>query len=142
MKYSMDFKPRVCFVASIDRIVEFCFYDYNKHHDIKCYDKNCEEIPEKTVIKTFDRYYNESDLTYTIKKEYEIGNEWDRYLNESDLTDTIKKEYEKGIWICHGWTDSKKMLHFIGYSEISPIHAIEDCENARKLILDRYFYRL
>ena len=121
MKYSMDFKPRVVFGTRISQIVDFCFYDYNKHHDIKCYDKNGEEIPEKTVLKTFNSniYYNESDLTYTIKKEcyHDIGN----------------------VWVCRGWADSKKLLHFIGYSEISAIHAIEDCENSRKLILDRYY---
>ena len=31
------------------------------------------------------------------------------------------------------------LLYFIGYSEFSALHAIEDCENARKLILGRYW---
>ncbi len=119
----MDFKPRVIFMGGlfIDKSVDFCFYDYSKHHDIKCYERSGEEIPEETITKTLNKYYSNSDLTYNIKKEY---------------------VYEMGdIWICRAW-DPKNLLCFIGYSELSATHAIEDCENARKLILDRYYWRL
>ena len=120
MKYSLDFKPRVVFVGCmfIDPSIDFCFYDYNKHHDIKCYDRSGEEIPEETLTKTFDKYYSNSDLVYNVKHEYdhEMGN----------------------VWVCRAW-DPESMLCFVGYSEFSAAHAIEDLENAKKLILGRYY---
>ena len=120
MKYSMDFKPRVIVGKFANQRVDFCFYDYNKHHDIKCYEKSGEEISEEIVTKTFDKYYSDFGLTYYIRKE---------------------DDPEMGVvWVCRA-QDPSGMLFFVGYSEFSAAHAVEDCDTARKLILDRYYWK-
>jgi hypothetical protein len=122
MKYSMDFKSRVIVVdKSGNKRANFCFYDYNKYHDIKCYEKSGEEIPEETVKKEFARYYSESSLSYFVKKE-----------NVSELG---------LVWVCMA-KDPSGMLYFLGYSETSAAQAVEDCDTAKNLILDRYYWKL
>jgi hypothetical protein len=115
----MDFKPRVVFGTFINQLVDLCFYDYSKHHDIRCYDKDGVVVPDEIVTKAFDRYFGDYDLTYSIQKEYysEMGY----------------------IWVCRAWAEAKCLLCFVGYSEFSAAHAIEDLENAKKLILGRYY---
>lgn len=124
MGYSMDFKSRVVVIdKSGNQRANFCFYDddYNKHNDIKCYAQSGEEIPAETVTKAFDRYYSESSLSYFVKKE-----------NVSELG---------LVWVCMA-KDPSGMLYFLGYSKTSAAQAIEDCDTAKNLILDRYYWRL
>jgi len=125
MKYSMDFKPRFMAVFQTTKEtdthgrIDLCFYDYSKHHDIKCYDRGGVEITKETVEDILDKYYwGNANPTYDIefKKDPEIGD----------------------VWVCR-CIGHYGMACFIGYSEFSALHAVEDCENAKKLIIDRYY---
>ena len=125
MKYSLDFKPRFMIVMSSTKEdkksirIDLCFYDYSKHHDIKCYERDGKEVSEETVEHIFDKYYSANvNPTYRIKFE-----------NDPEIGD---------VWVCR-CIDSNGIAFFIGYSEFSATHAIEDCENAKNIILQRYW---
>ena len=121
MKYSMDFKPRIIFGRFRSELIHFNFYDYSKHKDIKCYDRDGESVvaPE-TMTHLLNKYYSGLDqkLTYHV-----------RYEDDPELGK---------IFICRA-QDANGLLLFVGYSEFSALQAVEDCENARKLILQTYW---
>ena len=122
MDYSLDFKPRFVLGINNTTYVYFNFYDYDKHKDIKCYEENgTTPVLDETVEYVLNKYYsgNDKELVYYVK------------YRESKFTNS--KVFE-----CVA-QDPNGLLYFIGYSEFSALHAIEDCENARKLILGRYW---
>ena len=125
MKYSLDFKPRFMIVSPSTKEneesirVDLCFYNYFKHHDIRCYERSGKEVSDKTVEYILDKYYwGNAKPTYRIKfeKDPEIGD----------------------VWVCR-CIGPRGIACFIGYSEFSAAHAVEDCENAKSLILERYY---
>ena len=128
MKYSLDFKPRFIVMGAKQEDgkstrVDFCFYDYNKHKDIKCYYiENEEAVPVDNEIVTdaLSRFYCNDDT----KLQYRIKFESDPALGD--------------IWICRA-VDPNGIAFFVGYSEYSAYHAVEDLENAKRLILQRYY---
>jgi hypothetical protein len=121
----MDFKPRFMIALPSNKEnetatrLDLCFYNYFKYHDIRCYDRNGEEYTEETVEHILDKYYwGNANPTYSIKfeKNPKIGD----------------------VWVCR-CIGHYGTACFIGYSEFSALHALEDCENAKSLILERYY---
>ena len=128
MDYSMDFKPRFILGdltvndTNSDKIL-FNFYDYSKHKDIKCYEKDGETpVPDETIEHVLNKYYCGDDkrLTYHIV-----------YIDS--------KLVNAPVYRCIA-EDPNGLIRFIGYSEFSALHAVEDLENAKKLILGRYYH--
>ena len=125
MEFSMDFKPR--FILGNKEVGEFDFnfYDYDRHKDIKCYDVDGETVvPEEYVTHVLNKYYSKADhnLSYTVN-----------YIDDPKNTSKLNKMYICTAYDCGGF------IRFKGYSEFSAPHAMEDCEIARKLILQSYW---
>ena len=128
MRYSLDFKPRFLFgildnsEENKDNTLYFNFYDYDKHKDIRCYEKDGEtEVPAATVSHVLNKFCTEdkTDFVYDIR--------------------FIKLAEDLGeVWSAQAIHKSGHLV-FFGYSQFSAHHAIEDLEQAKRIILRRYF---
>ena len=133
MEFSLDFKPRIIFGRFTDKKINskdhltayFNFYDYQKHKDIQCYDIDGKSVVEESMISgVLNKYYcgKDNKITYYVSFT-------DNDTDNPELNNTYR---------CLA-ADPCGILYFCGYSEFSAYHAIEDCEYARKLILQRYW---
>ena len=133
MEFSLDFKPRIIIgrfankkINAKDQLTPFFnFYDYQKHKDIRCYDIDGTSVVDEALItRNLGKFYcgKDNELTYYI-----------RFESEDNDNPKLNNTYR-----CLA-SDPCGILYFCGYSEFSAYHAIEDCEYARKLILQRYW---